>query len=42
MTKVGHLKIAPLADDKPVKIMLELPSAAHRDLVGESFMRPSD
>jgi len=26
------LKLGPLADDKPVKITLELPAALHRDL----------
>ncbi len=30
MTK---LKLGPLADDKPVKVSLELPAAVHRDLV---------
>ena len=30
MTK---LKITTLADDKPVKVVLELPAAVHRDLV---------
>ena len=30
MTK---LKLGPLADDKPVKLGLELPAALHRDLV---------
>lgn len=30
MTK---LKLSPLADDKPVKLTLELPAALHRDLV---------
>ena len=30
MTK---LKLGPLADDKPVKITVELPAAIHRDLV---------
>jgi hypothetical protein len=30
MTK---LKLGPLADDKPVKIMVELPARVHRDLV---------
>lgn len=30
MTK---LKLGPLADDKPVKITLELPAALHRDLM---------
>lgn len=27
------LKLGPLADDKPVKITLELPAALHRDLI---------
>lgn len=30
MTK---LKLGPLADDKPVKLALELPAALHRDLI---------
>jgi len=30
MTK---LKLAPLADDKPVKVTVELPGALHRDLI---------
>lgn len=30
MTK---LKLGPLADDRPVKITIELPAAVHRDLV---------
>ena len=30
MTK---LKLGPLADDKPLKITVELPAAVHRDLV---------
>jgi hypothetical protein len=30
MTK---LKLGPLADDKPVKISIELPATVHRDLV---------
>jgi hypothetical protein len=30
MTK---LKLGPLADDKPVKLTIELPAAVHRDLV---------
>ncbi|MER9412343.1 DUF2274 domain-containing protein [Mesorhizobium sp. M0478] len=29
MTK---LKLGPIADDKPVKVMVELPAALHRDL----------
>lgn len=30
MTK---LKLGPIADDKPVKVSLELPAGLHRDLV---------
>jgi len=30
MTK---LKLAPLADDKPVKVTVELPAQLHRDLI---------
>jgi len=30
MTK---LKLGPLADDKPVKLSIELPAAVHRDLL---------
>jgi hypothetical protein len=30
MTK---LKLGPLADDKPIKVTIELPAAVHRDLV---------
>ncbi len=30
MTK---LKLGPIADDKPVKVTLELPAALHRDLM---------
>jgi hypothetical protein len=30
MTK---LKLGPLADDKPVKVSVELPAAVHRDLL---------
>ena len=30
MTK---LKLGPLADDKPVKISIELPAVVHRDLI---------
>ncbi len=30
MTK---LKLGPLSDDKPVKLTIELPATAHRDLV---------
>jgi hypothetical protein len=30
---VTKLKLGPLADDKPVKISVELPAAVHRDLI---------
>jgi hypothetical protein len=30
---VTKLKLGPLADDKPVKLTVELPAAVHRDLV---------
>jgi hypothetical protein len=35
MTK---LKLGPLADDKPVKISVELPAAVHRDLVAYALV----
>ena len=28
-----QLKLGPLADDKPVKLTVELPAAVHRDLI---------
>lgn len=43
------LKLGPLADDKPVKVTLELPAALHRDLVAyaeilghEAGLQPTD
>ena len=30
---MAKLKLGPIADDKPVKISLELPASVHRDLV---------
>lgn len=30
---MAKLKLGPIADDKPVKITLELPAALHRDLI---------
>lgn len=27
------LKLGPLADDRPIKVTLELPAAVHRDLI---------
>jgi hypothetical protein len=29
---MAKLKLGPIADDKPVKVVLELPAALHRDL----------
>ena len=46
---MAKLKLGPIADDKPVKITLELPAALHRDLTAyaeilahESKQRPTD
>lgn len=33
MTK---LKLGPLADDRPVKLTVELPAAVHRDLAADA------
>lgn len=30
---MAKLKLGPLADDKPVKLTIELPTAVHRDLI---------
>ncbi|TPN86555.1 DUF2274 domain-containing protein [Mesorhizobium sp. CU2] len=30
---MGKLKLGPIADDKPVKVTVELPAPLHRDLV---------
>ncbi|WP_266064118.1 DUF2274 domain-containing protein [Brucella intermedia] len=30
---MAKLKLGPIADDKPVKVTVELPAALHRDLV---------
>lgn len=30
---MAKLKLGPIADDKPVKITVELPPALHRDLI---------
>jgi hypothetical protein len=30
---MGKLKLGPIADDKPVKVSVELPATLHRDLV---------
>jgi hypothetical protein len=41
---MSKLKLGPLADDKPVKVSLELPAALHRDLVAyaEALARETD
>ena len=31
---MAKLKLGPIADDKPVKLTVELPAALHRDLKG--------
>jgi hypothetical protein len=43
------LKLGPIADDKPVKVTLDLPAALHRDLVAyaeilgrETGQKPAD
>jgi hypothetical protein len=40
---MSKLKLGPLADDRPVKITVELPANVHRDLVtyGEALGRES-
>lgn len=30
---MAHLKLGPIADEKPVRLTTELPAAVHRDLV---------
>lgn len=30
---MAKLKLGPLADDKPVRVSLDLPAAVHRDLI---------
>ena len=39
MTK---LKLGPLADDRPVKLTVELPAAVHRDLVAYAVALASE
>jgi hypothetical protein len=45
---VAKLKLGPLADDKPVKVTVELPAGLHRDLtvyaeiLGRESGRPAD
>lgn len=39
MTK---LKLGPLVDDKPVKVMVELPAALHRDLTAYAALLADD
>lgn len=37
---MAKLKLGPIADDKPVKITLELPASLHRDLVAYAAILP--
>ena len=46
---MAKLKLSPIADDKPVKVAIELPAALHRDLVAyaeilgrETGQKPTD
>lgn len=46
---MAKLKLGPIADDKPVKVMVELPAALHRDLTAyaeilgrDAGQRPAD
>lgn len=46
---MAKLKLAPIADNKPVKVTIELPAALHRDLVAyaeilgrETGQKPAD
>lgn len=45
---MAKLKLGPLADDKPVKVTVELPAGLHRDLtvyaeiLGRESGRPAD
>ena len=46
---MAKLKLAPIADDKPVKVAIELPAALRRDLVAyaeilsrETGQKPAD
>ena len=46
---MAKLKLSPIADDKPVKMAIELPAALHRDLVAyaeilgrETGQKPAD
>ena len=46
---MAKLKLPPIADDKPVKVAIELPAALHRDLVAyaeilgrETGQKPAD
>jgi hypothetical protein len=46
---MAKLKLGPIADDKPVKVMVELPASLHRDLTAyaeilgrDAGQRPAD
>lgn len=37
---MAKLKLGPIADDKPVKVTLELPASLHRDLTATPKSSP--
>lgn len=39
---MAKLKLAPLADDKPVKVTLDLPANLHRDLIAYAEVLAGD
>ncbi len=39
---MAKLKLGPIADDKPVKVTLELPAGLHRDLAAYADILASD
>ncbi len=39
---MAKLKLGPIADDKPVKVTLELPAELHRDLVADAEILARD
>lgn len=41
---MSKLRLSPLADDRPVRLTVELPATVHRDLVayGEALGREAD
>lgn len=39
---MAKLKLGPIADDRPVKLTIELPAAVHRDLVAYARAHATD